>query len=232
MGDGASRLYLKNILSSLSSSFTDVKNAISGVSTKVDSVGTKVDNASTSIDTSLSSYNKFVRGGLPIVSNLTEQKTKISYTTKQSPLTAISVTGKGFLNAAIVYATSGFGADLEVIIDGKKLKFHAKGNTSVSGVFNKYHALGIVNTSSGNLVCFPDGVLVYMGIRNISGANGVVSDPMLSKSHLASGHTFKDDAICVSDGYIRFEKSLVVKQYCAEQDGRDTYAYISYFLAD
>lgn len=49
MGDGASKLYLKNILSSMSSNFTDVKNAISGVSTKVDSVGTSVNAVSNNI---------------------------------------------------------------------------------------------------------------------------------------------------------------------------------------
>lgn len=198
------------------SSFTDVKNTISGVDTKVDNV-----------DTSLANYNAFLDGGLPIVSNVTEQKMGIEYTTKTTFQTILSISGKGFLNAALLHTGGNSGSELDVVIDGKTLKFTSSDTKFDAGLLSKNHIL----SHTTRVIYLPTWVYcLASNVYSINGALGITFDGMLSKSHITGGKTFKEKTICISDGYIKFEKSLSLN--FKSNSGDDTYVYYSYFLAD
>lgn len=105
MGDSASRLYLKNILSGLSSGFTDVKNAISGVNTKVDSIGTKVDTLEPGIITEIGKTYTDMSGA-----------TFKQLSASTAGANFLSLSGAGELYLA--FAHSYDGAHIRFIVDG------------------------------------------------------------------------------------------------------------------
>lgn len=192
----------------LSSSFTEVKNAIAGVQNITNTINTNVNAVSAKVNTINTSVNNLANESfyernliIPKSDLLNYKYVSNDFSNGSGTRNVVNVSGKGALLMAHVDMESPWDNNFycSIIIDGKTIKLD--------------------RTSNGNSTLMLSNVN-YANLFGI-GATGIGLKPnYLSYSEINNGVTFRNEysVIRLFDGYVEFNKSLSVVSYKDESD--------------
>lgn len=195
----------------LSSSFTDVKNAISGVSTKVDGISTDLSNGLAQVQDNISNTIYSTSSDIYPASYF-PQTTRVKRSAKLASNhqeSIVSVSGHGFLRVASIWPGA-YKYKLTIIIDGVSMVLRTDGSSDVDSNTWLCSAPDIISIDSNYL-------WLTSGLRlgSSSGTTNTVDRPaffhtILNGSDITKGKTFAEGIRVISDKYIEFNKSLSV----------------------
>lgn len=194
MGDGASKLYLKNILSSMSSGFTDIKNVISGINTKVDGISTNLTGLGTDLRTEIGkSYLD--------LENIIYKEGVVKEANKNQTLLSVTGSGELYLVSALAGANSG-SITLDITIDSLNLHLYVGSGKGESAIFCS-------DVFKGATTYGATGGYYYtiFGALDRTGTSPNIKNYDLQKPTGSSGNT---TTMYISRTPIKFNKSLKI----------------------